>query len=90
MANQYEIYVADARGWCDGCPDFESQFFSPNDGETYIHPVHGGHVEAGSLIVAGFQRAKARLSELRRTGDRKTDEGVRRPKYDMRKVERID
>jgi hypothetical protein len=89
MANQYEIYVADASGWCDGCPDMESQFFSPEPEETYIHPVNGGHPEAGSLIVTGFQRAKSRLFQLRTSGDWKTYDGeMLRPEYEMRKVER--
>lgn len=80
----YQIFVTDANGWDEGCPDYESVFFSPNPDEQYIHPVDGGHRNAGSLIVRGYRAAHERLNELRQSGDWQADTGeIERPSYAM-------
>lgn len=86
----YEIYVSDPKGWDIDCPDSKGIFFSPEPGEEYIHMVDGGHEECGSLIVTGHRAAKARLNDLRTTGDwwYEDDDGkkhFKRPSYGMRR-----
>jgi hypothetical protein len=88
----YELYVRDPNGWEDSCPDFESVFFNGGPSDLYIHPVDGGHEHAGSLLVSGYRRAKAKLADLCNSGDWETyvddysdEQIVKRPTYGMRK-----
>ena len=92
MKATYELYVRDPNGWEDSCPDFESVFFNGGPSDLYIHPVDGGHEHAGSLLVSGYRRAKAKLADLSNSGDWETyvddysdEQIVKRPIYGMRK-----
>ena len=85
----YEIYATDCNGWDDGCPDFRTIFFGALlPGEQYLHPIEGGHIQAGSLMVVGFRAASARLAKLRVSGDwiDPTTSQEIRPSYAMRSI----
>jgi hypothetical protein len=87
VKNTYEIIVSDTHGWDEGCPDYESVFFSPELGQAYIHPMDEGHENAGSLIVIGYRAARLKLADLETTGDWRTHGGgFDRPEYAMRKA----
>ena len=93
MAHTYVIYVADANGWDEGCPDSEGVFFgSIPDGANYIHMADGGHEIAGQVEIAGCSAAKAYLRHLNNNGDWVAPEEINedgeetRPTYAMRRA----
>ena len=63
---QYEIFVADDKGWLDGCQDTCETFFGTHNtkaGEwTYT-------MDGGFLAVVGYRNARRVLRELNTTGD---------------------
>jgi hypothetical protein len=75
MKGKYNIYVSNANGWLEGCPDFQSVFFGSLEG--YVHPAKGGMKPVGHVTVMGYSKAVALRNQLNKTGDWKCEDGVR-------------
>jgi hypothetical protein len=80
MKNTYAVYVSDANGWDDGCPDSEGVFFgSPKEhGGQFFRHAHllpeniDANVDLGSqgfVVVEGYRAAVALRNTLDCTGD---------------------
>ena len=80
MKNTYAIYVSNANGWDDGCPDSEGVFFgSPKEhGGQFFRHAHllpeniDANVDLGSqgfVLVEGYRAAVALRNQLDATGD---------------------
>ncbi len=102
MANKYAIYVSDANGWDDGCPDSESVFFgSPKEhgGQFFRTAWDDGAPSTtadlgsqGFVVVTGYRAAVALRATLDRSGDWVAPEEVNpegeetRPRYAVVKL----
>jgi hypothetical protein len=102
MQTQYAVYVKDANGWDEGCPDSESVFFGDHGGKFFRHgfdeeaPAGAASLDLGTqgfVVVTGHRAAVALRNELERTGNWVAPEEVNptgatsRPSYAIRKLE---
>lgn len=80
MKSQYAVYVSDASGWNDGCPDSEGVFFGSikEHGGQFFRHAHllpeGINTDAylgsqGFVLVTGYREAVALRNWLDCTGD---------------------
>jgi hypothetical protein len=75
MKCKCNIYVSNANGGLEGCPDFKSVFFGSLEG--YVHPAKAEMKPVGHVTVMGHSKAVALRDQLNTTGDWQCEDGVR-------------
>jgi hypothetical protein len=86
MKQRYDVYVADANGWLDGCPNYEEVFFGEHAG---IFRLDG---DSGAVEIVGHREAVAFRKHLETSGDWVAPPEINaagvesRPRYAIRKT----
>ena len=82
---KYTVYVSNAKGWEDDCPDYEGVFFGNDHGGEYVRCCDGPrYAPRLGFVVVNSKRAAMRLCrDLNASGDWDVNGVEEHPIYDV-------